>query len=222
MTRGLIAAAILGLTAIPCTAGDNYVPYAGCGSANLNGNYATSVGSCGPDCSANRGECKACGGRGDSHDRLRKFVDFLCYKPTIPCDPQPRCSVYTPPLTAWFPCTQHLNWRSGCGCRDGAKVGFMGHRVGPCGSCSSCAANQGPAALGAPTVQQPLPRMPAASPYGMLTRPVPNVDSTIVQQSYTVTKPAKSNQIQTPEFPARPPSYLHTGFVPQLSRYLPR
>src|SRR5262245_6930828 len=108
MKRSLFAAAILGLAAIPATAGDVYAPYPGCGNggvavgsgptyAPLNCTYAGREG-------RTRGGCNSCGkDHCDRRDRWQRFLDFLCYKPTIPCETWPHPTHYTPPLRSWFP-----------------------------------------------------------------------------------------------------------------------
>src|SRR5262245_16435823 len=56
-------------------------------------------------CGANGSSCGS-NGFGTEHahgERLEKLIDFLLYRPTIPCDRCLKPSEYMPPLTAYFP-----------------------------------------------------------------------------------------------------------------------
>ena len=221
MTRGLLAAAILGLSALPAAAGDNYAPYPGCGSCNTCAAAPQYGWHAGVNRNATCGTCNACGDKGDRGERWQKFKDFLCYKPTIPCDSRPRPTPYIPPLTAWFPCHSSgpcSTCDSGC-----AATGILGRRIAPCGSCNGGAANAGPAMLGMPSVQQTVPRGPAPMYYTTLARPVAAVTPTTAPQSYSVTKAAYSYNVQASSLPTRPPTYLPGAYGPQQgNNWLPR
>lgn len=218
MTRGLMAAMILGLAALPATAGDVYTPYHGCGPSSARAAGPVYVAPAGlqtgipgnTPCET----CNACGPRSqrDGQDRWKKFKDFLCYKPTIPCDSRPSPTPYTPPLRAWFPSRPSGPCATcGTGC---VKPGVLGRRIGPCGvSCGATCATSVPAAapvvLGIPAAQATPPRGPVLSNYyTTMPRPGSTVEPTILPQSYKVSKPANSTTIQDASVPPRPAAHL--------------
>lgn len=218
MKRGLFAAAILGLAAVSATAGDVYTPYPGCGANGTYNPYAAyqpqTRGHGGIRHGATRGGCNACGTQQcDRRDRWQKFMDFLCYKPTIPCETWCQPTPYTPPLRAWFP--PHRDGMCDTGC---ANTGAFGRRLAPCGNgghCASCAHAAHSGAPLAPAAQPAVPTVPApkSSAYMTLARPAPVAGPTIVPQSYTVTKPAYSTTLQGPGLPPPPSPYLPGGFA---------
>src|SRR5262245_3665066 len=177
MKRGLFAAAILGLAAVSVHAGDAYTPYPGCGANVVNNPYVTyqpltnwhasvrhaetrgGCNDCGKQHCETRGGCNACGKQHcDRRDRWQKVMDYLCYKPTIPCD-QCRPTPYTPPLRAWFP--PHGEGMCDTGC---ANTGAFGRRLAPCGNCGHCAScangSAHPGAPSAPAAQPAIPTIP--------------------------------------------------------------
>ena len=209
MTRGLLAAAIVGLAALPATAGDVYAPYPG-NVYNAQPNYAPLTGwHAGINHGATNGACNTCGTqRRDRRDWWQKCKDFLCYKPTIPCETWPKPTPYTPPLRMWFP--PHGSGPCDTGC---AATGMLGRRHAPCGTCNTCANGAGPIAPMAPAAQPWTPAGPVLNNYTTMARPASNVGPTIVPQSYTVTKPAYSTNLQGPGLPPPPSPYLPGGFA---------
>jgi hypothetical protein len=216
MTRGLLTAAILGLAALSANAGDAYAPYPSNGTGNavnpgpvytpLTGWHA-GIYRAGP-----QGSCASCGSQPERpmRERLEKFMDFLCYKPTIPCDYRPNTTPYVPPLTAWW---HNRDDKNCAACNNaGVHAGVLGRRIAPCGTCNTCGAS-GSNVVATPSAQPYAGLAPLMAAPKIAAQPATSYGPIITMQSYTVTKPAYSNALDSSPLPTRPPANLPGSFV---------
>jgi hypothetical protein len=149
MKRAILTSAILGLMAIPASAQPG--PTSQYNQIQL----AQACTSCGTGAqrpallarplampyrtNAACGRCGSSDSYGEGHyrgERLEKLIDFLLYRPTIPCDCCLRPSEYMPPMIAYFP--------NRCSAVGGDCLGGHGcKRLNSHYGCASCAATLG-------------------------------------------------------------------------------
>jgi hypothetical protein len=172
MKRSVLVVAIVGLLAGRAEAQS---PYVGAASdVGATGRVATATppghtkhGLAGIS-STTEGACGTCEAKHARGEKTQRLVDFLLYRPSIPCDSAMEPSGYVPPLTTGFP-----NRCSGtvgeCGCSTGKPFKLRQHGS----ECNTCAASLGkPGKIAAAADRQaparPLMSMPS-TPAGMHT-----------------------------------------------------
>jgi hypothetical protein len=106
-------------------------------------------------------------------DKLHRLMDFLCYKPTVPCEFWLRPTCYVPPTYTMFPPCCNANGCD-CGCGYGGRPHLFRTARSGCGP--SCSPGYAPMANGCPVMAiqaapatpamaiQAAPAMPAAAP----------------------------------------------------------
>ncbi len=114
------------------------------------------------------GGCGTCGDgscEGERGNKLLRLIDFLCYKPSIPCDCGLKTTRYTPPLYMWFPNSCHAT--GACGAPACVKNRGKKKEAGGCATCGACGGT--PVLNGTPVPMAPTqaPAQPPVAP----TRP---------------------------------------------------
>ena len=131
-------------------------------------------------------------------DRVQKLVEFMLYRPTIPCDCLPRPTGHVPPLNAWFPNTCSAS-AADCSAPCAKRLQRS------TGGCATCAASIGTPVKMHGAQHQPAPATPTA-----LT-PLPTMRPTI----QPVASPVPPRQHTTLARPSMPPYYPAPRAMPQ-------
>jgi hypothetical protein len=100
----------------------------------------------------NRGDCNGSYSSSQGEYKVRKFMDFLCYKPTVPCEFWCRTTCYVPPLYTNFPPCCNATGGDCASCCGGRPHLFRTARSG-CGP--SCSSGCAPMANGCPAISAP-------------------------------------------------------------------
>jgi hypothetical protein len=152
-----------------------------------------------------------CGTEHTHGERLEKLIDFLLYRPTIPCDRCLRPSEYMPPLTAYFPNRCNATMGDGTGCQGGCRHHAVAN---PRTGCASCAAS-----LGAPMTANRMESRTVPAAYQM-NQPQPT--ESVMRQSRqaplrlhtTVARPTGSYDAAAATLPNMLPSSLQSAPTP--------
>lgn len=190
MVRASFAAALVGFAATSgMTAEPPRYPASVANTGAVLASFYRSTGS--TTCAA----CDVNGGQmGTGSGRFQRLLDFLSYRPTIPCDRRPIPSQYVPPLHAWFPPCCHAN--------DGSR--------GPAHD-QPCAAGCG--SVASRPVEMVAPRTPRPAPATMVNSvkpPAPAMPAALMRPI----SPPRSN------WQPRPASNIPNGFRIEPSGYV--
>jgi hypothetical protein len=166
-----------------------------------------SNGQCGPTGRMPRnqtnGGCATCGSTNDSNGgRDGKFLNFLLYRPTQPCQCLPEPDKYTPPLWVWFPsngCTAAFHCGGeDCGCQGKSCMRPLKNSGGrQDNGCATCVAK-----IGAPVPMSNAPQNTTTaaankqqvSPYGSIPNRSQNVVFANKPQSMAYVNTANQSQ----------------------------
>src|SRR5260221_3412984 len=87
------------------------------------------------------GSCATCGegcGEGGRSNKLQRLIDFLLYRPSVPCDCCPKTTQYVPPLYMWNPNYCHANLGNSCTPVCTKNRGMKREKAG-CATCGNAA-----------------------------------------------------------------------------------
>jgi hypothetical protein len=137
-------------------------------------------------------------------EKLRRLVDFLCYKPNVPCEFWLRPTCYVPPNYTMFPPCCNA---TGCDCNCGYGARPHLFRTARSGCGPTCNPGYAPMANGCPVMPMPMaaPAMPASVPTMPAAMPVNG------WQMMTSTAPTNGWQMMPAANPAaRPATVTYT------------
>ncbi len=198
MRTGIVSITALGMLALQASAGDlpsypaSQAPNSGWMPYNAYPNFGPQQPCYGNACSAhppkrNANYCDDNGGR-EGQYRLERFKEWLCYRPTEPCEFWLRKTMYVPPNYTWFPPICHAGGCCGtvCGCVRQRGFGKDHSSCGP-----TCGNATGPMSGGYPVVSAP-PIVPGTvgNPASASARPVNHPATVAYTKPAAVAKPA--------------------------------